>query len=175
MLDLLSKCVFVKNWTKFYVKIYLKVRFSKFYVNWKSFQKIEYPFEKSQIEQQQWVHIAARWWDHTKFSAGLSEPGVAPQLLADQLTLFQPEGNLCPRHYWPHRILRPSYGPEFIAAFFSTRRSYFILGSRQYAGSVLTLRRFEYDYGGQKAICQFCRCAGSISDQAELKTRDSYF
>ena len=101
--------------------------------------------------------------------------GWHPQLLADQLTLFQPEENLCPRLNWPHRILRPSYGPEFIAAFFSTRRSYFILGSRQYAGSVLTLRRFEYDYGGQKAICQFCRCAGSISDQAELKTRDSYF
>ena len=76
MSDLLSKCVFAKNWTKFYVKIYLKVRFSKVYVNWKSFQKIEYPFEKSQIEQQQWVHIAARWWDHTKFTAGLSEPGV---------------------------------------------------------------------------------------------------
>ena len=83
--------------------------------------------------------------------------------------------SLYPPHYLPHRILCPSYGPEFIAAFFSTRRSYFILGSRQYAGSVLTLRRFEYDYGGQKAICQFCRCAGSISDQAELKTRDSYF
>ena len=109
MLDLLSKCVFVKNWTKFYVKIYLKVRFSKFYVNWKSFQKIEYPFEKSQIEQQQWVHIAARWWDHTKFSAGLSEPGVATPAFGRSVNPISTRGE-----FMPTTLLAPSDFETFL-------------------------------------------------------------
>ena len=49
---------------------------------------------------------------------GLSSLGVPglplhPQILADQLTLSQPGGTLCPpNYYWHLRIFRPSDGPS---------------------------------------------------------------
>ena len=56
---------------------------------------------------------------------GLSEPGrgwearaaIPIFFLADQLTLSQPRGRLCPPNvYLPNRISRPSYGPAHISA-----------------------------------------------------------
>ena len=52
--------------------------------------------------------------------AGPTEPGgqggsPPPQILADQLTLFPPEGQIKPATLQlapPPRIFRPSYGPE---------------------------------------------------------------
>ena len=60
---------------------------------------------------------------------------------------------------------------KFIAAFFN-EEILFHIRKPSICRLVLTLRRFEYDYGGQKAICQFCRCAGSISDQARIERRN---
>ena len=44
---------------------------------------------------------------------GGSGGAMAPQILADQLTLSQPGGDrLCPpNYYWHPRIFRPSNGP----------------------------------------------------------------
>ena len=53
---------------------------------------------------------------HFPGPSSLGVPGVPwhTQILADQLTLFQPGGDrLCPPNYfWPTQIFRPSDGPE---------------------------------------------------------------
>ena len=55
-------------------------------------------------------------------SSGQSETGMPgppwhPHILTDQLTLSQPGGQIMPTTLLlPHRIFRPSYGPQFIDA-----------------------------------------------------------
>ena len=49
--------------------------------------------------------------------SGVGAGGViAPQILEDHLTLFQPGGGrLCPPQYYsPHLIFKSSYGPAYV-------------------------------------------------------------